>query len=165
MLPRLMIIGQGRAGKDTAGEWLGNNTLLVYKGSSSNFALPYVAKEMGQDEKTCYETRHQNREEWKRICRELRGKDPGILVKAMLKAGADLVIGIRDKCEIDIARQQQLVDLVIWIEKDVPKDPTVDEFDSSDADIIIDNNSTKEVFYRKLKALANTLRVLKSEHP
>jgi hypothetical protein len=158
-VPKLLIIGMGRSGKDTAGEWFGKHTILRYAGSSSNNVCPLIAKELGISEKEAWETRHENRMFWYNFANGLRKDDPNALTRLCLEKG-DLVIGLRDKFEVESAQRDGYVDLTIWIERDVPKDPTV-TFDKSAADIIIENNGTLGQFYDKLESLAFCLGVLR----
>ena len=58
--------------------------------------------------------------------------------------------GVRDKIEVLAARNEGLVDLIVWIEnKNVPADPTL-KFGPEDCDIIIQNSGSLDSFYDKL---------------
>lgn len=154
-LPKLMIVGYGRAGKDTAGEYLGTHSLLRYNGSTSNIVCPLIAEALGISPEEAWRTRHENRQFWYEWSNEYRKDDPAKLIKKSLEQ-ADLVIGVRDMREIKAAREQKLVNLIIWVDSNrVPKDPTVG-FTKDDADLIIQNNDDIDSFYDKLERFART---------
>jgi hypothetical protein len=158
-LPQLMIVGRGRAGKDEFGMWFNESTTMKFSGSTSHFGCDMMAKHLGISREEAWNTRHQSREKWKEFFDSKRDKDPLFLVRMSLKKN-DIVAGCRDIREIEGAKEEGLVDLVIWIENSrVPADPTV-LFSSADADIVIENNGTLEEYFKKLEALARTLGVI-----
>lgn len=163
--PRLCIVGYGRAGKDTAGDWLAAHTPLVHPGATSIYLLPYyVARKhdlpledvkAGEHKGLCdleYARRHELRMEWYDLGNVLRAEDPGILADAALAQG-HILAGCRDACEIHAARSKGKVDLVLWVDNDrVPEDPTV-KFGPEIADLRVENHGTLEAYHRKLEAL------------
>lgn len=156
-IPTLALCGHGRCGKDSAAEWLRDNTLLTFKGGCSWTALPYVAGRLGISTEEAWATRHDNRMEWYHICNEYRKDDPSRLIRDVLKH-SDLVCGIRDRKELVDAKEKGLIDLIIWIDRDVPCDPTV-TYTIDDADIVIRNNGDLDSFYKKLGNLARAIGV------
>ena len=56
--PRIMIVGHGRAGKDTACEYLAKVTELRFAGTTSLYLAKYVAARLGISEQEAYCTRH-----------------------------------------------------------------------------------------------------------
>lgn len=73
------IVGYGRAGKDTAAEWLHEHTNMVYNGATSNIMNPLVALATGKSLEESYRTRHDNRRFWKDFCDRFRyGQDEEI---------------------------------------------------------------------------------------
>lgn len=163
-LPVLALCGYGRAGKDTAAEWFRDNTKLTFRGGCSWTALPYMAKRLSADagrlitEEEAYATRHQDRMKWYNYMNEYRAVDPALLIKDVLKH-SDVVCGVRDKCELLGAKNEGLLDLIVWIDRDVPVDPTV-TYSIEDADIIIRNHTTKDAFHHRLHNLAKCLGIL-----
>jgi len=151
--PVIGFMGYGRAGKDTAGEWLGNNSDLKYIGSSSNVVCPYIAAALGISEEEAWATRHKNREFWKTWCDEFRKNDYARMCRLILERG-DIVIGLRDKKEIECCRAEGLVDLFVWIDRPVEVDPTV-TFGPDDCDVVIRNYGTLDEFYTKLRRFMN----------
>lgn len=151
VIKRLAIVGYGRAGKDTTGEYIGKLTSLRYVGSTSNIICPLIAAEQGITPEEAWNIRHDgdNRVFWYNRANEYRKDDPAKIIKASLDKG-EIVIGIRDILELDAMKQQNLVDLIIWIERRVPMDVTV-TFKRDDCDIIIENNGTIPELYARIE--------------
>jgi hypothetical protein len=162
--PRLAIVGHGRAGKDTMADWLAAHTPLRHPGSTSVYLLKhYVAwkYDLTVEEALApelaglcayeYGRRHARRMEWYDLGVRLRDANPGILLREALAAG-DLLVGLRDTREVDLARAE-LTDLVVWVDNPrVPPDPTVN-FGPEVAHIVIVNDTTIPAFHRKIEAL------------
>ncbi len=154
MPTKVLLVGYGRAGKDCSGEWLHANRNCVYGGSTSLFLAKHVAPVLGQSEEQCYRERHQNRDVWYQTGRQLREKDPGCLLRTGLALG-NVVAGVRDLCELRAARDQKLVDVIVWIENPrVPVDPTV-EFTKEDCDLVLLNEADLPTLYGRLAVFAN----------
>lgn len=157
---KLLLVGHGRAGKDEAGEYLAKITNLKFAGTTSLYLAKYVAKELGRSEAEVYATRHADRDEWYRIGNELRLNDPGVLVRESMENG-DIIGGVRDIEEVVYCRENNVVDLIVWIENNrVPVDPTL-KFTSREADIIIQNNWGLGEYHGRLRRLAKSLNILK----
>jgi hypothetical protein len=161
-LPKLALIGRGRAGKDEAGAWLTEHTHLKSNGATSIHLLPHVVwAKYGLRPgylaypdlaRQAYVTRHDDRMFWFELGVKLRNVDPGILVRPALE-GAHLLIGCRDPREIEYARAHQMVDLVAWVERAAaPPDPTVN-FGPALADVVIENNGSLAEFHGRLANL------------
>jgi hypothetical protein len=97
---------------------------------------------------------------WYETGNELRAHDPGVLLREAL-ANGNLVAGLRDAQEIVAACDNHLVDRIVWIERDVPNDPTL-KFDlnfcayaiaRSQKEIVLDvilNHTSTDDFERRL---------------
>lgn len=148
------VVGHGRSGKDESLSILSSLTGLRNAGTTSLYLTKYVASELGLTEEEAYRDRHEsirNRETWKRIGDEIRGDDPGKLLKEALAVGP-LTGGIRDIAEAVVAKD--LCDIIVWIQNDrVPPDPTV-TFGPEMADIVIQNNGTIPELRERLARLA-----------
>lgn len=156
----MLLVGHGRCGKDTAGEYLARISNLKFAGTTSKYLAPYVAAVMGVSVEEAYRDRHRNRDQWYRIGNELREKDPGILIRESLEHG-DIVGGIRDIEEVDAAHRGGMADLVIWIENIwVPNDPTL-MFTERQCDIVIPNNWGIEQFEARLRRFAACMGILR----
>jgi hypothetical protein len=153
-IKRILIVGNGRAGKDTAAMYLAKLTKIPYAGSTSWAAKEIVAKKLGVHPQEAWENRHANREKWKSICDVLRSHDQTLLIRLALAVANEnksagllagwrgIVVGVRDHKEIDAAKQQKLFDRIIWIANPrVPVDSTV-TFGAQNCDEIIWNKGT-----------------------
>lgn len=158
MNPRIALLGNGRAGKDTAGGWLGLFTPLRYVGSTSRVICPLIAKDLGITPEEAWAGRHANRKYWYDWANEYRKDDATKLARACLESG-DIVVGLRADYELAACTDVALFDLVVWVENPrVPPDPTV-TFTSKDCDIIIVNDGELPAFYDKLRALCRFSRI------
>lgn len=159
---RILVAGYGRAGKDTAAEMLSKITGLPYCGSTSWAAKEAVARVLGVHPQVAWETRHQHREAWKRICDEVRKENPSRLIeRAFLTSDGQecrngvlccsgIIAGCRDRIELVDAKKKGIFDHVLWIANpNVPKDPTV-TFTAMDCDEIIFNDGTLDELQSKL---------------
>lgn len=146
---RIAILGYSRAGKDTAGIWLGEHTPLRYAGSASEIVCPLIAADLGISEEEAWKNRHIDRQFWFTWCNEFRRGDPTRLARVALEKG-DICVGLRDQDEVAACVDLGLFDLTVWISSTrVPADPTV-TFTSSDCDVSIDNSGSVAQFHKKL---------------
>lgn len=156
MKPKILLVGSGRAGKDTFGPMLARAMKLTFAGTTSKYLSPYVAKKLGVSEEEAYNRRHESNEMrmlWYETGNEIREGDAGLLVKEAFKHG-DITGGIRAVEEIQAVKEKGLADLVVWIERDVPVDPTM-TFGPGWADLIVTNNGTEAELNRKAERLAS----------
>jgi hypothetical protein len=150
---KLAIVGPGRSGKDECALWLDSHTPLRYSGfSTSRAILPHAARRLGISEAEAWATRHERRAVWRVIGDELRRDDPAFLAREALRHG-DICVGIRARCEMEAAQREGLVDLTIWVDRDVPVDDTL-EFSRDVADIILPNHWGIEDLHGRLRRLA-----------
>lgn len=159
--PVLAFVGYGRAGKDTAAEWFRDNTPLRYAGGCSWTARHYMAEKLGVSPEEAYRRRHENvemRQLWYEELNKYREKDAARLIRDCLEH-SDIVAGVRDREELFAAKREGLLDLIVWIKRDVPVDPTV-TYVETDCDCTIHNSSDLSSFYSKLASLAKTLKLL-----
>lgn len=154
LFPTIAIVGAGECGKDTAANFLASITLLRLGCTTSQVIAPHIALEDGITPEEAHAKRREDRPRWAAKGDELcaRAGDPAFLVRESLKGG-EIVVGIRRLAEIQTVKNLNLVDLVIWLDRTVVRDTTI-EFDSRMADVIIDNNGTILELERKLRKLA-----------
>jgi hypothetical protein len=150
-LPKIAICGHGRSGKDTAARWLAEHTPLRLGRTTSEVIAPFRAAELGIPVEDAFARRHEERDVWYLLGNRLRANDWARLVRETLRDG-EICVGIRDPEELGATRAEGLVDLVLWIDRDVPADPTM-KFGAERCDIIIRNDGSLETFYRRLEAL------------
>jgi hypothetical protein len=157
-IPIIAFCGHGRAGKDLAAAWMGQNYNIRYMGSISLSIAPLVAAAQGVSVDECFAKRHDDRAYWFEFCNYLRREDPTLLVKLTL-ADNDVVAGIRSDTEVEAVMSEGVVDLTVWVANDrVAIDPTV-AYGSSDCDICITNHGSKTAYFQKLRSLARTIRL------
>jgi hypothetical protein len=159
--PVIAFCGYGRAGKDTGAEWFRDHTDLVFAGGCSWTARIYMAKRLSEDEgrlitpDEAYTRRHEDRMKWYTYLNEYRKDDPARLIRDCLEH-SDIICGVRDYAELIAAKAQGLLDLIIWVDRDVPVDPTV-TYSIDDCDVIIRNHGDVQVYYQRLERLARLL--------
>jgi hypothetical protein len=155
-MKKLLIVGHGRAGKDTACEYLSQITSLRNAGTTSKYLCKHVAQALGLSEEEAYRRRHESnemRQTWFKIGNQVRENSPTTLLREALMHG-EITGGVRDIAEIVGAREEKLVDLIIWVEnRRVPPDPTV-TFGVEECDIVIPNHGSLDEFYYRLWRLA-----------
>lgn len=157
-LPKLAIRGPGRCGKDTAARWLATHTPLRLGRTTSEIIAPHVAARLGLTVEEAFARRHENRPLWFEVGNELRSPDPTYLVRECMKEG-EIVVGLRNSDEVKAARAEGLIDLFVWVEREVPADPT-QTFGPDLCDIVISNNGTLDEFHGRLRALARFASLL-----
>jgi hypothetical protein len=158
-LPRIAICGPGRCGKDTAARWLAANTPLRLGRTTSEIIAPHVAARLGLTVEEAFARRHENRPLWFDVGNELRTPDPTYLVRECLKEG-EIAVGLRNSDEVKAARAEGLIDLFVWVEREVPADPT-QTFGPERCDVIVLNTGTLDEFFGRLAALARFAGLVK----
>lgn len=156
LLPGVAIIGPSRGGKDTAANMLSQYTGLKFLGSTSWWMKGRVAQALGVDDMTAWDTRHENKQFWKKVIDEYRADDPAKVVREMRVAGARIVTGLRPLPELDCAIEEGLISHTIWISRGTWKDPLLG-ITMKDADTKIFNDGTKEDLRTKVMLVAATL--------
>jgi len=161
MKPIIAFCGYGRSGKDTGAEWFRDHTKLVFKGGCSWTARIYMAerlsKEMGRlvTPEEAYARRHEDRMKWYEYLNNYRCGAPSRLIRDCLNH-SDIICGIRDRAELLAAREEGLLDLIIWVDREVPTDPTV-TYTADDCDVIVRNHHSLPDYYAKLWHLAASM--------
>lgn len=157
MPKRILFVGHGRHGKDTACETLAAATGWRNAGTLSAYLTDYVAKHLGIRPELAYARRHADRDLWRKLGDEYRKDDPARLVRDAFAAG-DITGGCRARVEIEAVRRDSLADLIVWVDARFrhPADPTL-EFGPEVADVIIDNNGTEAEFRARVQRLGAVL--------
>lgn len=144
---RVLIIGHGRHGKDTAAEFLAQATGYKFA-SSSEFAaqkavFPLVS-DLYPDWRAAYDDRINHRELWYHAIRAYNLR-PGPMLAEQLLADHDVYVGMRSRAEFE--RSRDLFDLVVWVDRSevLPPEPGNSmELTAEDADWFLDNNRDLE---------------------
>jgi hypothetical protein len=153
--PKLLIMGHGRCGKDTAALYMMQKHGYRWNGSFSWHMLPHMAELLHLPQQIAWDTRHKHREIWRDEINEYRRGDPSRLMRAVF-AKADIGSGPRPRVEFEAAKREAIFDYAIFIDKDVPVDPTF-EMTRDDADYVIDNNMSFEHLYAQLDHVSQIL--------
>ena len=152
----IMFVGHGRAGKDTACEHLAFVTGLRFAGTTSKYLAEYVAAKLGLPVDVAYARRHESNEMrnfWYNCGNELRENGPTTLIRKALEHG-EITGGVRDYEEIVAAREENLIDIIVWVDNNrVPEDPTV-KFTQRECDLVIPNHWSLDEFYRRIVRFA-----------
>ena len=156
-LPKLLILGHGRHGKDTFAEMLNEKYGLKFMSSSqaaSDIFIYDILKEKYsyKTSEECYEDRSKHRKEWYEMICDYNKDDKARLAKGILE-NADCYVGMRDREEIEECMKQKLFDLIIWVdasERWPLEDASSFNIDKSCADLILENNGSLEEFEEKV---------------
>jgi hypothetical protein len=163
-LPRFLIIGNMRHGKDSLAEIWQDNFGLTFK-SSSQAAADIFLYDTLKDKygyktpEECFEDRVNHRAEWKQLICDYNKEDRAKLAKGILEH-SDCYVGMRDREEINECMRQGLFDIIIWVDASerLPlEDSSSFDIDKTCADIIIENNGTFEEFKEKSMRLGSIL--------
>jgi len=154
---KLLVLGHGRHGKDTAAEILAAEAGLS-KVSSSEFCAqkavwPLVA-DLYPDWRAAYDDRHNHRELWFHAIRAYNLR-PGPSLAEQILADHDIYVGMRSRAEL--AATRHLFDAVIWVDRSavLPPEPEASiEIAPSDCDLVLDNNGDLADLRAACRALA-----------
>jgi hypothetical protein len=142
---KILLLGDGRHGKDSAGEILTRDHGLRSV-SSSEFAAqkavyPVVA-DLYADWRACFEDRANHRELWFHAIAAYNLR-PGPMLAEQILEDHDIYTGMRRRDEFK--RSRHLFDAVIWVDRSdhLPPEPGGSmELTAYDADWILDNNGS-----------------------
>lgn len=162
---RLLIIGPARHGKDTLAETMRDNFGLNFKSSSQACSDIFIYNELKDKygyttPEECFDDRLNHRAEWYQLICGYNINDKARLAKEILKDN-NTYVGMRDKDEIKECVNQELFDLIIWVDAEgrLPNESSESFNITKDlADIIIENNGTSEEFNEKIIRLGKFLK-------
>jgi dephospho-CoA kinase len=163
-LPKLLLLGHARHGKDSMAEILQEHFNLKFKSSSQAaaeiFIYDVLKEKYGYNTpEECFEDRVNHRAEWHQLICDYNINDKARLAKGILEH-ADCYVGMRDFREIKECINQNLFDLIVWVDASerLPlEDVSSFNIKKSDADIIIENNGTYGEFKEKVIRLGKAL--------
>lgn len=154
---KILILGHGRHGKDTAAEMLHN--LYGYTFDSSSWAAcklavyPVMRDLYYYDTpEQCYDDRHNYRQMWYELIAQYNEHDPSRLARDIL-ARNDMYVGMRSAREYHASKH--LFDVVLYVSASVrmPLDPTMHIPYSPTEMVHIDNNRDTDYMLAQLKYL------------
>lgn len=154
----LAISGMGRAGKDTAAEYISRVTQnrVRYSGSASWRGMPYLAHMVGTTPEELYQIRHEHRDFMIAAFHALRADDIGFTARQAL-AQSDMIVGVRGMLELEFLSRTGMIDLSVWIDNSrVSPDKTV-EYGAEDCDVVVHNHGARLDFFRRLHRLVRAV--------
>ncbi len=160
---KLAICGSGGCGKDTVCDWLAKHTNLRYTGSTSWYAASDVFDHMqtlGIEYPSiveCYNDRGQHRQIWADVINQINNVDRTKLYKLCLEE-EDILNGIRNRDQLVACKADNLVDLIVWIDRSVKHDPTMG-YGSELCDIVIPNKHGVPDLIARLSRLVRCLKI------
>ena len=120
-LPKLLIIGHGRHGKDTVCEILRDNFGFSFESSSQFCSKKFIFNDLKDmygyaTEEECYADRHNHREEWYNAICDYNVLDPTVLGREIFKEH-DIYCGLRNKKEFHAMKNAGVFDYAIWVDR------------------------------------------------
>lgn len=163
-LPKLLIIGHGRHGKDTVCEILKTEFGFNFDSSSAFCSRKFIYAALKDkynysSYEQCYSDRHNHRAEWYTMIHDYCKDDFSRLGKEIFE-DYDIYCGLRNKAEFHAMRNSGVFDFCVWVDRSehLPTEPkTSMNLEMWMADYIIDNNSSIEMLHKHARELANFL--------
>jgi hypothetical protein len=164
ILPKLLIIGNARHGKDTVCEILRDEFGYSFRSSSDFCAERFIYaalkdKYQYTSYEQCFTDRHNHRAEWYDMIHEYCRDDYARLGREIF-AENDIYCGLRNKAEFHAMRNTGVFDYAIWVDRSdhLPQeDRSSMSLEIWMADYVIDNNGTLEDLKRNTRELVQQL--------
>lgn len=163
--PKLLIIGQGRHGKDTVVDYLvekyGMNSESSSHASARIFIFYTLKDEFGyKNVDECFNDRHNHRALWYRLICLYNREKKSALAKEIMKHN-DIYCGMRDAIELVKCKEENVFDAIIWVDAservDYIEPDTSINVQKEDADYIVNNNGTLEQTFEQVDKIMETL--------
>ncbi len=164
LLPKLLIIGHGRHGKDTVCEILKDTYGFSFESSSQFCSKLFIYDQLKEkygyaSEEECYADRHNHRAEWYDAICAYNVPDAARLGREIF-AAHDIYCGLRNKREFFAMKNTKVFDFAIWVDRSdhLP----LESKDSMSlehwmADFTIDNNGSLNDLVFNTKQLINNI--------
>ena len=163
MLPKLLVVGHGRHGKDTVCEMLEKYNYSFQSSSkfcSELFIFNDLKDKYGYaNEEECYVDRHNHRAEWYDMIHEYCSKDLARLGRNLF-AEHDIYCGLRNKREFFAMQNEEIFDYAIWVDRadhlplESYKSMSIEQWM---CDYTIDNNATIDRLEKNVDTLIKTI--------
>lgn len=148
-LPKLLVVGHGRHGKDTVCDILKRDYNFNFQSSSEFCARKFIYAALKDrygyaDYAECYADRHNHRAEWYNMIHDYCRDDYARLGRDIF-AEHDIYCGLRNKSEFHSMKNTGVFDYCIWVDRSehLPlEDRTSMNLEIWMADYVIDNNGT-----------------------
>jgi hypothetical protein len=152
-MPKILIIGNARHGKDTLAELFNKHFGMTFKSSSHAanelFIFDKLKEEHGYKTlEQCFEDRVNHREKWYEMVRDYNNTDKSRLSKEIISM-VDCYVGMRDHEEFIASKD--LFDLIIYVDAEgrEKKEKLSFNIPKEDADFVISNKTTLSDFETK----------------
>jgi hypothetical protein len=163
-LPKLLVIGHARHGKDTVCDILREHFGYSFRSSSDFCAERFIYSALKDkygytSYQQCFDDRHNHRAEWFSMIHDYCRDDYARLGREIF-AENTVYCGLRNKSEFHAMRNTGVFDYSIWVDRsDVlpAEDKSSMNLEAWMADYIIDNNGTLEDLKRNTCELVRTL--------
>jgi len=162
-LPKLLVVGHGRHGKDTVCEMLevyGYTFQSSSKFCSELFIFNDLKDKYGYaDEEQCYNDRHNHRTEWYNMIHDYCSDDLARLGRNLF-AERDIYCGLRNRREFFAMQNEELFDYAIWVDRTdhLPtEDPSSMSIEQWMCDYTLDNNGTLDRLEKNVAILMRTM--------
>jgi hypothetical protein len=150
-LPKLLVIGHGRHGKDTVCDILKDSYGFSFKSSSQFCSRLFIFDQLKDIygyslEEECYADRHNHRAEWYDAICAYNVPDGARLGREIFSTH-DIYCGLRNKREFHAMRNTGVFDYAVWVDRSdhLPlEDSSSMSLEQWMADHTIDNNGTVE---------------------
>ena len=160
-LPKLMVCGHSRHGKDTFCElmkpwsFVSSSMFVAEAAVYPQLKILYGYKSLEQ----CYDDRHNHRIEWHELIKVYNSQDRARLPRE-LYSEYDIYCGLRSDEEFFAAQDEGLFVLSIWVDASERLPPeSIDSctITKNMCDIVIENNEILEEFEGKVRRFRNCL--------
>jgi len=162
----IIITGHKRHGKDTACDYIKEQTGLTFTNSSFAVAEEYIFPKLKelygyQTLEECYNDRVNHRKEWYDLICDYNEEDKAKMGK-LIFSQSNIYCGLRNIEELKEMRKIGLVDTVIWVdasERLPPEDVESMTITQADCNIVINNNRGIQEFHNVLDVLIMKLKL------
>jgi len=162
-LPKLLVVGHGRHGKDTVCELL-EQYGYTFQSSSKFCSELFIFNELKDtygyaDEEECYADRHNHRTLWYNMIHDYCSNDLARLGRNLF-AERDIYCGLRNRREFFAMQNEELFDYAIWVDRTdhLPtEDPSSMSIEQWMCDYTLDNNSDLNRLEKNVAILMRTI--------
>lgn len=159
-LPKIMVVGYARHGKDSVGQILHDTFEFQYKEASrviaEEIAFPALKDVYGyESEEECYQDRVNHRKEWYDLVNDYCGSDPTRFGR-LVYSQSDVYTGVRHKREFHAMKNANVFQISIWVDRsnhEPPEDKSSNTIEPWMADFVIDNNGSPEDLQQMVELL------------
>ena len=163
MLPKLLVVGHGRHGKDTVSEMMNAYSYSFQSSSkfcSELFIFDDLKDQYGYaNEDECYNDRHNHRTEWYNMIHNYCKDDLAKLGRNLFDKH-DIYCGLRNKREFFAMQNEEIFDYAIWVDRSdhLPsEDPSSMSIEQWMCNYTIDNNGDLQRLKKNVHILMETI--------